>query len=507
MKKKSVFARLFAGLLLVTAVLSMSGCSTVLYYHPGYTYSGRPTPPSGLYQRVLVTYTTNGSSGGAVMLDGLRDLRGNIQNTVTSFPIAGFSSAYPSKILNFPEQTRGYVYGLTDGALTTINYSTEAGTGTAASFGAYSPSVAMEPNATRFMGAVYSQGVLEVALSGGSYVSLNLPGVNKVVMNAGNSILLAMVNNSNTVYRVIKLPQTTSPVLPPGYIDCEPLTNPVYCVVPVKGTFDHPVDAAFSTDGSAVYVVNCGPECSGTTASISVLQPGTIQVDQIPTVDPASSAAPTSMQTLPVANPIPTPGGATVALSNGTNLYVAGQQKATTGSYAGLWAGNLSTINLSTYTVTSKVSISDGNHTKLLFADNSTLWVGANTCATGVRAATATAELAATGTTDAAGNYNCLTSVSLAGTTPVATIVPTVVQSSTNPTTVPYPNTDNNQYYYGNLTGLCWVQNYNKVYTAYGGQIHAFKTSDNSEIDNYYLTIQGTALDVAYMDALTNSSN
>jgi hypothetical protein len=69
------------------------------------------------------------------------------------------------------------------------------------------------------------------------------------------------------------------------------------------------------------------------------------------------------------------------------------------------------------------------------------------------------------------------------------------------------------------------VQNYYKVYTAYGGQIHAFYTgaspspiaesqsedsnggSPASEIDNINVTVQGTVYDVAYMDALTDSAD
>ncbi|MDE1162529.1 MAG: hypothetical protein PW792_11375 [Acidobacteriaceae bacterium] len=507
MKKKSLFAQLLAGFLLAAAVIAITGCGTVLYHEPAYTYAGRPYPPSGLLQRVLVTYTTNGSSGAAQMLDGLRDLRGNIQDTIQSFPISGYSASYPNQIMNFPEQQRGYVYDRTGGVLTTINYSTEASGGQAASFGANSPSVDAEPNGTRFMGAVYSQGVLEVAGAGGSYISLNLPGVYKVAINQGNSILLAMVQNSNTLYRVIKLPQTTNPVLPPGYIDCEPITLPVYCVVPVKGTFDHPYDAYFSLDGSSVFIMNCGPECSGTTAGVTVLDPSMLQVDEIPTVAPLDAAAPTAQKTLPVANPIPVPGGATIGLSDSNNLYVAGQQLQTTGTYSGLFAGNLSTINLTSYAVTSKISISDGTHTRLLFADDSTLWAGSTSCANGVRAATAATELSSGGVTDQAGDYNCLTRISLAGTAPTATIIPQVVQSSTSPVTVPYPNTNLNQYYYGDLAGICWVQNYHKVYTAYGGQIHAFQTADGTEINNQYLTVQGTVLDVAYMDAISNSAN
>ena len=72
---------------------------------------------------------------------------------------------------------------------------------------------------------------------------------------------------------------------------------------------------------------------------------------------------------------------------------------------------------------------------------------------------------------------------------------------------VPYINQNEDQYYYGSLTGICWVQGLHKMYTAYGGQVHAFKTADGSEIDNTNITVQGTALDVAYMDASTDQAN
>ncbi len=135
----------------------------------------------------------------------------------------------------------------------------------------------------------------------------------------------------------------------------------------------------------------------------------------------------------------------------------------------------------------------------MLFADNNTLWIGSQFCATGERAARA-----AQGITDQSANYNCLTSFNLSTLTPA--IVPFVTQGSTT-AVVPYPNTNQNQYYYGDLTGLCWVEGFNKVYTAYGGQVHIFSTVDNSEIDNKNVIVQGTALDVAYMDAVTDAAN
>jgi hypothetical protein len=342
-----------------------------------------------------------------------------------------------------------------------------------------------------------------------------------------------MVQNSNTLYRIVRLPQVPNPALPPGYVDCEPLLLPQYCVVPVAGTYDRPVNVNFSLDGSTAYVLNSGPENGGNQSSVSFLNMAPLNINTVPTVNPLT--VPTTdpsypMATLPngVANPVAIPGGVTASIADGTYLYLAGQQLQTSGTYKGLFAGNLTTINLNTYAVSAPVSISDGTHTKLLFADNNTLWIASSNCANGVRAATATAELAAQGYTDQAGNYNCLTMATTGTATPPATIVPAVVQSNNSSVAavvVPYVNTNQNQYYYGSATGLCWVQNYYKVFTAYGGQIHAFYTGANpspivetqqidanggtagTEIDNINMTVQGTVFDVAYMDAETDTAD
>jgi hypothetical protein len=580
LKNRSLPAQVVSGLLLAAITLALTACGQRLYVYPSSTYSGRPIPPSGLLQRVMVAYTTGispTSGGGLQILDGLRNIRMNIQDTIPSFSISAFSDGEPVQIINFPEEMTGYVRSYASGNLDTIDYSTEKKTGTAATFGAYSPSAGAAANGTIFAGAggtgvgSVDAGFLMVT-TGGSTYNLNLPNVDKVVVNASGTTILAMVRNSNSLYRVVKVPATANPLPIPGAVDCEPLLLPVYCVVPVAGTYDRPSDAVFSLDGTSVYVLNCGPECGGTTASVTVLQTAALIVNQPPTVDPLSSGAPSPLQTLPVANPIPVPGGVTAALPDGTTLYMAGQSLQNNG----LFGGNLSLLNLSTYVVSpTTYSISDGTHTRMLFADNNTLWIGAQQCATGPRAAAA-----GSGGTSQAANYNCLTrfvtnsatntilptwaaktsytvgqevcdapagglcnagniqyvltagtsggsTPSWNGSTDQATtdgsvvwvnlgavspaqIIPAVTPNNSNASTnltVDYPNTNLDQYYYGDLNGICWVQNYNKVYTGYGGQIHAFNTPDGSEINNQYITVQGTVLDVAYMDALTNAAN
>ena len=547
------------GLLLAVSTLGIASCHSAAYYYykfPEYTYAGRPIPPSKLANRVMIGVSANGSSGSLQIVDALRDIRSNVEDTIPSFQISGYSSGYPGTILSFPAETRGYVYSNSDGSLTNINYSTEASAGSVGTFQSGSSAVAVPPTFTRYYGAEDAAGILELVdnTTGSSY-GLNIPNVFKVAVNTGDTVALAMVRNSNVLYRIFKLNENQYPtqqaaILATGSADCEPSLLPVYCAVSVPGTYDRPNDVYFSLDGTTAYVLNCGPECGGNTASVTLLQEGPLNNNVIP----SSPTQPNPM----IAN-VPVPGGVTAAISDGTTLYLAGQQL----QPDGLFAGFLSTMNQATNAITAQYSISDGSHSKMLFADNNTLWIGSQSCATGERA-----RQASLGVTTQAANYGCLTRfvptgailptwssgtffalsqqvtdgtntqvVQTAGTsgesTPVwsatldgttkdgsvvwvnigpttrAQVLPSVTPnvSSSSALTVAYPNQNDNQYYYGSLTGICWVQNLNKVYTAYGGQVHIFSTADGSEIDNEFVTVQGTALDVAYMDASTDDAN
>ena len=500
---KSLRAQIFCGLLIAFATAALTSCHSndyLAYKFPQYTYANRPVPPSLLANRVLVSVTSDGATTGSLqILDALRDQRNNIENTKTSFSISGYSSGYPNLILNFPAEITGYVYSNTGaGNLQIVNYGTETVAKSAGTFPARSTGLAIPPTFGHIYSAEETTGQLAIIdnTTGGTY-ALNLPNVYQVAVNTGDTVALAMVRNSNTIYRVVKLnssgpnsfPTSTAAVAATGAADCNPFVNPVYCAVPVNtgaaaNTFDRPVNAYFSLDGAYAYILNCGPECGGTTSSVTVLQQGVLQVNNIPTAVPDASAFTSN---------IPIPGGVTAAVSDGTTLYVSGQQR----QPDGLFAGNLTTLNVAALVsspstaVTGTYSISDGTHTRMLFADDNTLWIGSQLCASGERQKTGQ-------------NYNCLTRFDLGAKT--ASVVPNVTPG--NPSSaVPYPNTNQNQYYYGDLTGLCWVQSLHKVYTAYGGQVHAFNTADGSEINNTNIIVQGTALDVAYMDAATDAAN
>jgi hypothetical protein len=510
---RSLFAQSFrtqilCGLLVAFATAGLTSCHSsnfLAYKFPTFTFANRPIPPSLLANRVMVAVTTNGGTTGSLqILDAKRDIRSNVENTRTSFSVSGFASGFPDLILNFPAEITGFVYSSAKGDVSIVNYGKESVSGSISpGFPALSTGLAIPTNGGHFYSAEESIGTLVVNdnTTGLSY-GLILPNVFQVVVNQGDTVVLAMVRNSNTIYRLVKLnanqfPTSTAADAAIGAADCQPFNLPVYCIVPVNtgshtNAFDRPMGAYFSLDGTAAYVLNCGQECGGTTSSVTYLQPGVLEFNNIPTAVPDASA---------FANQVLVPGGVTAAVSNGTTLYISGQQLQSDG----LFAGNLSTISLATNTVTGKYSISDGNHSRMLFADDNTLWIGSQFCATGERASRAAKQIAANQPTDQSANYNCLTRFDMGALT--VSIVPAVTQSSTSPVPVPFPNTNQNQYYYGDLTGLCWVQNFHKVYTAYGGQVHAFNTADGSEINNVNIIVQGTALDVAYMDAVTDADN
>ena len=111
-----------------------------------------------------------------------------------------------------------------------------------------------------------------------------------------------------------------------------PSLPPLYYGAPL--VFDRPVKAVFSADGGTAYVLNCGPECGGNNASVSLLPVGPM----IYTVGQQSGQLPKTG----TVTTIPVPGGASNALVASSTLYVAGQQL----QADGLFGGYLTAVNL-----------------------------------------------------------------------------------------------------------------------------------------------------------------
>jgi hypothetical protein len=483
LNKRSLWTSTAAALFVAAA---LAGCGTTTYF------AGRALPPSGLANRVMIAIQNPSafSSGTLQIVDAYYDIRFkyNSDNTSAAFSIGGYAGNLPVTIQNMPEELSGAVYSSGDGALNMINYAGEKLIGSTSGLNGKSSSVFITRNQTYAFAASQSTHELTVvdksATSAGTY-ALNLPGVYRVSVNPGGSAALAFAQNSNYVYYPRKLTAAQSTAYsggpstwPTGAVDCEPQNAPGWCLFQALSpndnqplVFDRPVKAVFSADGGTAYVLNCGPECGGTSSSVTPLPVAPL----IYLIGQQSGSLPTHSAL--ASNTISIPGGASNALVNSSTLYVVGQKQMTDG----YWGGYLTVVNLLTNTVVpstgsapNPASISDGTPgamSRMLQADDNTLWIGMTQCTNGERANNHLP-------------YGCLT----------------MYNTSTGKVTLLEP-------YIGDATGIAAVTGLHKIYTAEGGQVYIYSTVDGTAIDNQYVTVTGTAYDVAYMDGLTDANN
>ena len=468
-----------AGALLIAAALA--GCGKTTYF------AGRLLPPSGLSHRVLIAIQNPSAfnKGALQIVDAYYDIRFSYDQKTGSFSIGGYSGALPVTIQNMPEEQQGAVYSSGDGALTVVNYAKETSSGAQKGLNGTSSSVFTTRSQAYTFAASQTAHVLTVLdQPGGGTYALSLPGIYRVSVNPGGSVAMAFVQNSNYAYypRKLNASQTLAysggpTTWPKAAIDCEPLNAPGWCLFQMQspdhtdatgnpyGTplvFDRPTKAVFSGDGSTAYVLNCGAECGGTASSVSLLPVAPMiflpnqQSGQLPLTGKVTN--------------IPVPGGASNALVDSSTMYVVGQQL----EPDGLFAGNLTVVDLNSNTAGSPTAISDGAPgalTRMIEADDNTLWIGMTKCTNGERYAKGMP-------------YGCLT----------------MYNTSSQSVTMIEP-------YLGDLTGIAAVTGLHKVYVAQGGQVYIYHTTDGLALDNQYVTVTGTAYDVAYMDGLTDGNN
>jgi hypothetical protein len=460
---------------------------------------------------IVIQNPNTGIKGSAVFVDAYYDTRYAYNNINKTFSISGFGGALPTTIQNMPAERLGAVYGSGDGSLSLVNYAQEKSNGTQNGLsGLLFSSIFVTRDQYFAFGASPRAGAFVIAdqTSAGGSFPMGLPGVYRVSVNPGGSVALAFVENSNYVYYPRKLTaaqtltysggQTT---WPKAAIDCEPRTAPAWCLFQAQspdnvdatgnyyGTplqFDRPIKAVFSPDGATAYILNCGPECGGTASSVSTLPvaPMIFLLGQASGTLPSATSTPNAdCGTVNlVAGCIPTPGGASNALVASSTMYVVGQRFFPSDN---LWGGYLTTLNLtnntvvpSTATSPNPVSISDGvpgGVSRMLLADDNTLWIGMTKCNNGERFNNPGAF---------PGGYGCLT----------------MYNTSTSTVTLLEP-------YIGDLTGLTAVTGLHKIYVAQNGQVYIYSTVDGTAIDNQYVTVTGTAWDVAYMDANLDDDN
>ena len=334
-------------------VLVIGLCASLSFISCG--GSSKPKdPPSGLPNRVLASQgvTATFSFGGLVILDGYNDTipkaarisAGNSPGLMTTSPSRNIAAAFDSSSNN--------VYA--------VDTHTEADIGNVRLPGPTSSMVfptaiptgyAAIPNATvsgyTFVGAV---DIMNFAAS--QLITIAVTNAQTVVAGPNGTQLLVFSNDSDSVTVL-----TPANAVPPVDLSC--LSNAANSVCTIVPGFDRPVYAV--VNGNTAYILNCGPQCGGTMASVMVFD----------------------LPSLTITNTIPVD-AATWGVLNGSTLYVAGTSPtnhACTGEQtAATTCGRLDIVDLTSNTVTGSAVITDGYHDRMDLTVEGQIFIGSHDC-------------------------------------------------------------------------------------------------------------------------------
>jgi len=309
---------------------------------------------SGLTERVLASQgvTASFSFGSLVIINGLNDTLPRV-SPLHAGTSPGLMVVSPTRsILATFDSATNTVYAVDTAKETTIGNVRLPGPTTSivmptANPIAYAAVPTASINGFAFLGAVEVMN-----FSSGSFTSIAVSNAQTVVSDTTGSKLLVFSGDSDLV-------TVLSPSLAVPPVDTSCTNTPGNGVCTVVPGFDRPVYAVIN--GSTAYILNCGPQCGGTQASIAVFD--------LPTL--------TITKTIPVH-------AATWALLNGSTLYVAGTpptNHACTGqTTAATICGRLDVIDTGSDSVTATAVITDGYHQRMDLTSNGQLFVGARDC-------------------------------------------------------------------------------------------------------------------------------
>lgn len=286
--------------------------------------------------------------------------------------------------------------------------------------------------------AVRNTGVVDIVkISDGTFSFVNVPSPARIVLSPNGTKLLVFPDDPQSLpdpNSFFVIDTTSKAVTTIGSVEAASCSSGAgfQCL-------DQPFSAVFNNSETQAFILNCGGECGGTTASV-------VKVD-------FSGATPG----------FSTPGhvsAATVGVMSGSNLFVAGTPP-------GSPTGTLQTINTGSLAVSAPISITNGLHQKMQMASNNRLYIGATTCTPSNDAATGQIK-------------GCLTIFNTSSST---VIVPEVSSFRTS----------------FSVTGIQPISNRNVVYVVEGGELDIYDTTTDKLTANQ-IDIQGQAVDVVQID-------
>ena len=347
-------------LVVITASAALVSCGS----NYSSTNSTTQANPATIKVHVFVSNPLfpNGSSTAAVLniVDGQLDLLSPGAISV------GTTSPSPGLMVLFPNKRFTLVYSSSNNSISLVNNGTQSlsqnssGNTIAITLPGSSESVVVAPdNVTGFAavptapvtpGTSQPPGLVEVLDLTNAVITAGIPvpGARYLAQSHNGNRLLALGSRADTVTMIAPSSVGTS---------ADPRTDVQ------SPLFDHPVWAVFSEDDSTAYILNCGPECGGTTASVTSLDVNSNLVGPTVPVD-----------------------AATFGLLSGATLYVAGTKPGanTCASSAvptlATTCGEVSAVDLGSMTVSASATITDGYHNRMEIGANNQLFIGARTC-------------------------------------------------------------------------------------------------------------------------------
>src|SRR5262249_11108552 len=267
------------------------------------------------------------------------------------------------------------------------------------------------------------------------------PEVHFIVLSPDGTHLLAFSDNQDTM-TIITLTNIGTSTVPNWTVSGPPF------ILGGAG-LDRPIWGVFDTDGTRAFVMNCGPQCGGVAAGVSIID--------------FSGPTPVLGPTIPLAS-------ATYGALLGTNLFVAGTAPTPVGvnscaptSTAATTCGQLSVIDISSQQVVHTQVITDGYHDRMAITADGNVYVGAKGC-------TIISQLGGE-------QRGCLS-------------IYNVAQNSV----LIGPDL-------GDVTGIAAVTGRNEVYVTQNGELRIWNTTTNSlQPDNLQINIIGQAVDVKIVD-------
>jgi len=429
------------------SIAALIAASVVLLSCGSYNSSSNSTQgsTSGLKFRAFVSnplrpLSTGGTTPVLEIVDALQDkLPGSVVNLLGSNPDPGIMVVSPNKKFTL-------VFSATNNVVTAIDNAREAlvqsGSGAlpSATLPGFTDSMVVGSDNLTAYAAVptipvvgQSPGAVEVLNLSTAGISATLPvsGARTIVGSHNGNRILAFGDQADTVT-----------VIAPSLIgtNADPRT-----IVQDSAAFDHPVWATFSSDDSTAYILNCGPECGGAVASVTVFDLNTN----------------TPGMNIPV-------DAATIGLLSGSTLYVAGTPPGTAcgSGTAATTCGMLDVIDLSSMTITASAVITDGYHDRMELGANGQIFIGAGACT----------------------NIN----IPAVGSNPGEVRGCLSIFNTSNSSVVVPP--DN-----GDVTGLQPITNRNVVYVVQQGELRIYDTTTD-KLQSIQIDILGQAIDVKLVD-------